>query len=245
MLTGHQAKRMWVALACTAAFAAGAARAERATVLQYEEQEAGTERYATRMLFTQRYLRIDDGEGADSDDYLLFDRDTGTIYNVTAREKSILVIARAPAPARAPLALEHQVVEQSDRAPDVGGKAVRHYRLLTNGRTCYDLYAADGLLPQVMALWREYREALGAEQARTLAWTPALLQTPCALANSVYAPARHLAHGLPVRYADADGRVGELTDYRSDVTVDAKLFELPAGYTRIAIDALRGRGAPR
>ncbi len=245
MTRGYAAKRVGVALFSAAVLAAGAARAERATVLHYEEQEAGTDRYATRMLFTQRYLRIDDGAGAGEDDFLLFDRDTRTIYSVTAGEKSILVIARAAAPGRAPLALEHQVVEQSDRVPPVAGKAVRHYRLLTNGRTCYDLYAADGLLPQVVALWREYREALAAEQARTLAWTPASLQTPCTLANSIYAPARHLAHGLPVRYADADGRVGELTDYRSDVAVDASLFELPAGYTRITIDALRGRGAPR
>jgi hypothetical protein len=213
--------------------------AEMATVLRYEEQEPGTDQYQTRLVVTQRYLRIDDG--SDGRDFLLFDRQDKTIYSVSAGDASVLVIQRTAARSEVPMPQKHEVVEERGGVPDVGGTKVRHYRLLTNERQCYDLYAADGLLPQAVAAWREYRESLAAEQARTLAWTPKEMQTPCRLANNISAPARLLAHGLPVRYAETDGKVGQLIDYQSDVKVDAALFELPAEYPRVSIDALRRR----
>jgi hypothetical protein len=211
---------------------------QTATVLQYEEQEPGTDHYQTRLIVTQRYLRIDDG--SDARDFLLFDRQDKTIYSVSAGDASVLVIKRAAA-SQAPTSQKHEVVEERGSVPDVGGRKVRHYRLLTNNRQCYDLYAADGLLPQAVSAWREYRESLAAEQARTLAWTPKEMQTPCRLANNINAPARLLAHGLPVRYVETNGKVGQLIDYQSDVKVDAALFELPPEYSRVSIDALRGR----
>lgn len=213
---------------------------QTATVLRYAEQEPGSDVYQTRLIVTPRYLRIDDG--SDARDFLLFDREDRTIYSVSAADASVLVIAyRAPA-LRPGSALKHEIIEEHDRTPDIAGRKVRHYRLLTDKRQCYDLYAADGLLPQAVAAWREYRESLAAEQARTLAWTPQEMQTACGLANNIDAPGRLLAHGLPVRYAETDGKVGQLLDYQSDVKVDGGLFELPPGYSRISIDALRRGG---
>ena len=213
---------------------------QTATVLQYEEQEPGTEPYQTRLIVTARYLRIDDGR--DTRDFLLFDRQDKTIYSVSAADTSVLVIAYSAPAGRVSTPQKHEVVEERDSAPDVGGKKVRHYRLLTDNHQCYDLYAADGLLPQAVAAWREYRESLAAEQARTLAWTPKEMQSPCRLANNVNAPTRLLAHGLPVRYAETNGKIGQLVDYQSETKVDAGLFELPPEYSRISIDALRRRG---
>ncbi len=210
---------------------------QTATVLQYEEQEPGTELYQTRLIVTPRYLRIDDG--SDARDFLLFDRADRTIYSVSAADASVLIIKYSAATARVTSPQKHETVEEHDRAPDIDGKTVRHYRLLTDNRQCYDLYAADGLLPQAVAAWREYRESLAAEQARTLAWTPPEMRTTCQLANNIYAAGRFLAHGLPVRYAETDGKVGQLVDYRSGVKVDGGLFELPPAYSRISIDALR------
>lgn len=212
---------------------------QTATVLQYEEQESDTDRYQTRLIVTSRYLRIDDG--SDARDFLLFDRQDKTIYSVSAADGSVLVIKHTAGATRAPALQKHEVVEERDSAPDVGGKKVRHYRLLTDSRQCYDLYAVDGLLPQAVAAWREYRESLAAEQARTLAWTPKEMQTPCPVANNISAPGRLLAHGLPVRYVETNGKTGQLVDYQSDVKVDAAMFQLPAEYPRISIDALRGR----
>jgi hypothetical protein len=212
---------------------------QTATVLQYEEQEPGTDHYQTRMIVTPRYLRIDDG--FDARDFLLFDRQDKTIYSVSAADASVLVIKYSAPAGRVPSSQKHEVVEEGDRAPDVGGTKVRHYRLLTDNRQCYDLYAAEGLLPQAVAAWREYRESLAAEQARTLAWTPKEMRSTCRLANNIHAPTRLLAHGLPVRYAETNGKVGQLVDYQSNAKVDARLFELPAEYSRVSIDALRNR----
>jgi hypothetical protein len=184
-------------------------------------------------------LRIDDGQAAQ--DFLLFDRKDKTIYSVSALDRSILIIKRAAPPARPAVTLKDEVVEEPDRVPPIDGRKVRHYRLLTNGKLCYDLYAAEGLAPQAVAAWREYRESLASEQARTLAWTPPEMQTPCMLANNVYTPARFLAHGLPVRYVDAAGKLGELVDYQQNAPIEATLFDLPAAFPHVAIEELRRR----
>jgi len=214
-----------------------------ATAVYMVEHEADFEPMRTRMIVTPEFLRIDDGR--DGGDFLLYHRGERTIYNVSVADALILVIAPQSVGA-APMALEHRVESESDNPPDVGGKKVRHYRLLTNRALCYDLYAADGLLPEVVTALREYRESLAGEHAQALAFTPREMQTPCDLANNIYAPARHLAHGFPIRVAETNGRDGtrvrttELLDYRRGFAADAALFRLP-GYRRMTLEELRRR----
>ncbi|MEK7207706.1 MAG: hypothetical protein AAB134_07485, partial [Pseudomonadota bacterium] len=127
------------------------------TLLYFVEREPGGEPYRTRMIVTVGFLRIDGG--AASEDFLLFDRADGTIYNVSSADKQILVIGhRLMLPT--PPDLKSKVVPDDQQVPGVGGHKVRHYRLLTNEKSCYDLYAADGLLTEAVLALREYREAL-------------------------------------------------------------------------------------
>lgn len=214
-----------------------------ATAVFLVEHEPGFEPARTRMIVTPQFLRIDDGR--DGGDFLLYHRGERTIYNVSASDALILTIA-PQAVGQAPLALEHRVERDSADVPAVGGNTVRHYRLLTNKDVCYDLYAADGLLPEVVTALREYRESLAGEHAQALPSTPMEMQTPCDLANNIYAPARHLAHGFPVRMDETNGRdrtrvrTTELVDYQQGFDADAALFELPA-YRRMTIQELRRR----
>lgn len=96
----------------------------------------------------------------------------------------------------------------------------------------------------MVAALREYREVLALEQQAALAFTPRDVQSPCDLANHVYAPARHLAHGFPVRLVEPRGRerrVTELTDYKTEFVADARLFELPASFPRMNLRELQTR----
>jgi hypothetical protein len=80
---------------------------------------------------------------------------------------------------------------------------------------CYDLYAADGLLPGAVVALREYRLILAGQQALTAAVTPPEMQSSCDLANNVFLPVRHLEHGFPVRLTDmtADDGTGGLPGF--------------------------------
>lgn len=216
-----------------------------ANAAYFVEREPGYAPTRTRMIVTREYVRIDGGAGGK--DFVLYDRAQRTIYNVNAADSSILIIPPSPVQVVPPLRLKHNIERDGTTAPDVGGFRVDHYRLRTNGKLCYDLYVADGLLPEVVTALREYREVLAGEQAAAMAFTPRALQTPCDLANNIFAPARYLAHGFPIRVAESDGRtsdrerVTELVDYEPDFEADAEMFRLPTSYRRMTVQELRGR----
>jgi hypothetical protein len=212
--------------------------AGKATALYYNEQDEGGEAFRTRMIVTAQWLRIDEGEG--SRDFLLYDRREKTLYSVNAADSRILVLPKRAVDVVSPLKLEHGVQRGTEALPAVGGRAVTHYRLSTNNKSCYEVFAADGLLPEAVQALREYRTALAAQQAPALASMPKELQTPCDLANNIFAPARYLDYGLPVRLTETGVRTSELVDYSVDFKADRALFELPANYRRMTIEELRG-----
>lgn len=219
--------------------------AEPATLLRFTESDSAGAATPVRMIVSRKFLRIDGGE--QSTEFLLYDRAARTIYNVSDADRLVLVIGPRAMPAGAPPKLAHRTKRGTEALPPVGGRPVVRYRLLTNGRLCYDLYAADGLLPEAVAALREYREALAGEQAAAIGFAPSDVKTPCDLANHVYAPVRHLAHGFPVRLTEIDGRdakrrrTTELVDYRTDFIAEARLFELPAAYRRMKLGELQKR----
>jgi hypothetical protein len=208
-----------------------------AAVLYFIEHEPGAEPYRTRMVVTAGFLRMDGG--ADDPDFLLFDRADGTIYSVSGAERQILVIRPRPMDARPPAEFRHQVVRDDAAFPAVGGHKVSHYELLTNGRRCYDLYAASDLLPEALLALRQYREVLAGQQAKTLPLAPPGALPDCDLANNVFMPARHLEHGFPVRLTDMTGKTVELVDYDDEFRATAVMLKLPADYKRLTIDELR------
>jgi hypothetical protein len=210
----------------------------KATLMVFMEQEPGTEASRTRMLVTRDFMRIADG--ADDNNFLLFKRKNGTIYTSTEATSRIMVIEPKKVDRPAPFPLEHRVDRDQTKLPPVGGKQVLRYRLFTNDQLCYDLAAAEGLLPDALKAMKEYRQALAGEQAQSLDWTPKEMLSPCSIANNIFLPVRHLMHGFPVKIQEMSGRTLALVDYKKDIEVDPKLFELLDSYSRLELDEMRG-----
>ncbi len=207
------------------------------TLLRFTEQDRGSEAYATRMLVSRDFLRIDDGrtgEGADSG-FVLLDRKARTIYSVSPGDKTILVIKPLPITLPRPDNFELSVELDKEVLPQVGGKPVVHHRLLTGREMCTEVYAAAGLLPHVVAALREYHEILAGEQAQTEAHILKAERSPCNLAELVFAPTRHLDYGFPVRQISYNGHARQLVDYKLDAVLEAGWHTLPQDYRRYSI----------
>lgn len=223
----------WFALLLTACTPS----APTTVFLSFTEAERGGEPYPVRMLVTERYLRIEDGDGQSG--FILFDRRARTIYSVSHSGRTTLVIK--PLPVNLPMPQRFEQAEQRDPAtfPAVDGHKVVHYSLLTNGENCFDVYAADDLLPEAVRALREYHDTLAGEQARMQAGVPAAFQSACDLADFVFVPARYLAHGFPVRQINHAGVTRQLVDFKTGVPVEPNLFELPKDYREITTAEVR------
>ncbi|MHB8535548.1 MAG: hypothetical protein ACYDBW_08895 [Sulfuricaulis sp.] len=232
-------RRIFLAVSLLAALLAGCSTMAPATLVVISDHEQGSEPYRTRMIVSADFLRMDDGDG--SRDFLLFDRADGTIYSVSSDDRQILVMPRRPVKIPPPKKFTQQVATDTATFPAVDGRKVIHYELLTNHQRCYDLYAAAGLLPDVVRALRQYREALAGQQAVTLAATPPEFQSVCDVANNVFLPARHLDYGFPVRLVDMTGRTTQLLDYKKGFRATPDLFRLPADYKRRTLNELRGK----
>jgi len=193
--------------------------------------------YPVRMLVSEKFLRIEDGDTHDG--FIVFDRAARTIYSVSHAGKSTLVLHARPVTLSAPKQFEHKVERENETLPPVDGKTVTHYRLLTNRERCFDVYAADGLLPEAVAALREYHETLAGEQAAMQTNMPIGMQSTCDLADQVFLPARYLAHGFPVRQVNRVGVTRQLVSYKRDVPVEKGIFDLPKDYKQITPAELR------
>jgi hypothetical protein len=198
-------------------------------MLIFEEQEAGIEPYKTRFIVTDRYLRIDDGH--DGPDFILMDRLLGRVYSSNSADQSVLVIESAKHEVESPLELTLTEERLSlESPPAVAGGEAQHHVYLVNGERCYDVISVPGLLDPVVAAMREYRQILASEHKRVLPYVPADMHQGCDLARNVFAPARHLSHGLPIQEWRPDGYRRSLLDFDSDYYPDPALFTLPEDY---------------
>jgi hypothetical protein len=223
---------LWLA-ACT--------RPQTASVfLSFTETEPGGQPYPVRMLITDQYLRIEDGDARSG--FVLFDRAARAIYSVSHEARSTLVVRARPVTLRPPEKFVQSELREAETPPAIDGRTVVHYRLQTNGETCFEVYAADGLLPQAVAALREYHEALAGEQARMQANVPAAFQSACDMTDFVFQPTRYLAHGFPVRQVNHAGVIRQLVDFKTGVPVEPRLFELPKEYKEITTAVVQ-RGA--
>lgn len=230
-------RRSWMALA-GALLLAACNRAPVPTALSLSFIDSGPEgERPVRMLVTGDHLRIEDGDAAGG--FILLDRRSATVYSVSHADRTVLTLRAGPVSLAPPRRFQNTVARDPERLPPVAGRPVVHYRLLTNGERCADVYAADGLLPQAVAALREYHQALAATQAQGQAGMPAAFQSPCDLAEFVFLPARHLEYGFPVRQVGRDGATRQLVDYQTGALVEATLFEVPKDYRQITPSEIR------
>ncbi len=210
-----------------------------ATVVHFEEKEAGTEKYHTRMIVTPDYMRFDDGKA--STDFVLFDRKKRVIYSTSSMDKHTLVIKWRKLSLNMPSSFKNRVEILKDSVPAIGNKPVTHYRLYTNEKQCYDLYVAKGLLPEAVKAMVEFQETLAVEHADFFDYAPLQTASDCDRVNNVYDPTRYLKFGFPVRANDYLGRSRQLLNFKSDEKVDKKLFILPKDYKQYGTKDMRAR----
>ncbi len=205
-----------------------------ATVLHYQEQEAGTDSYPVRVLISPDFLRIDDGYA--ESDFALLDRAARSVFSVSHEDRTILVIQDTQADREVPPGILMELEQTVDtEAPRVAGKQPVHLRFMANAAVCHEAVVVPGLLEDAVKALVEYEEILASRQQETLSITPESMQSACFLTRYVYAPARHLRQGFPIREWDDAGYSRLLVDYRESEQLAGELFHLPEGYQRYSL----------
>lgn len=207
-----------------------------ASMLLYHKAEAGVEPYPSRILVTDRFMRMD--EGSNDGNYVLFDREKRHIYSITHEERTIFEIPKRAVQIEPPDELRREQEEvTAQNVPQVAGKQPRRFRLSVNGQLCYNVIAVDGVMEQAVTALREFRLVLAGEHAKALLFMPADMRNPCDMALHTFHPGWLLEFGLPIHEWDEMGNSQSLRDFRPAVAVDVRLFELPAGYRQYSTDA--------
>jgi len=207
------------------------ANEQAAVLLWYLEQEAGQVPDRVRYIVTDDYMRIDDGGSKNG--FVLLDRKRHKVFNVVPDTRSILVIDGDGELPAVPDSLHIDERQSRDKdAPPIGGKTTLQVVVSANDDRCYTGIVAPGLLDKAAGAMAEFSRVLAVQQQRTIDNTAAEFLTPCFLAQYLYAPGRHLAHGVPVEEWNKEGRRRTLLDYDAAASVDDVLFALPADYLR-------------
>lgn len=202
--------------------------------LLYEEQEPGVEPYTSRILVTDRYLRIDDL--SDDSGFILYDDELETVYSVSHHNRSTLVIRSGNY--ERPDLKDSVVISDSELedAPSISGRTVRDHtvRQIDNDELCTRVQYVPGLLEEVGEMMHAYQTSLVANQVRTLEGTPPEYRTPCMVSDQVYFDGAIYRKGIPVSESRHNGRKRLLRSYRKS-EVDAGMFELPE-YGQFSLD---------
>jgi len=230
-------------LAASAAFfvSAGAYAADvDSTLLLYQAREPGVGSYPSRILITDRYVRMDDGK--DKGDYLVFDRKSRLISSVVHDDKTVFEIPPREVKQEPPMVLKRRAeqVKMKDGSPMpmVAGKQPQQHQLFVNDKLCYNVVVVPGLMDDAVAALRDFRQVLAGEHAKTLPRIPADMQEPCDLALNTFYAGWQLQFGLPIQEWDEAGKGQVLMDYKEGFAVDEALFTLPQGYQHYTSDNL-------
>jgi hypothetical protein len=207
----------------------------KGAVVFYSESQAGGEPFDTRIFANKQFLYITDNRS--KSDFLLFNRENKTIYNVNSVDKTIMVIESRPVNITSPIEIDYQEVSQPSGAiPKVDGKQAMHYRYTANGEHCYDAVTlGKDFLPEVGNAMAEFRLVLAGEHAKTVMSTPKEMLNACDLALNVFNSTLHVQHGFPLREWDQTGYRRFLTNYRTDGEIKRQDLELPSDYERFSI----------
>lgn len=186
--------------------------------LRYLDQDSGDAPYQTRILITDRYVRLDDG--SDGADFILLDRKSRTLTNVIHEQKMLMRMSRKPLPVH--------VYKAEEKITPVRSGTSR-IQIFSDGALCSETVAAKKLLPEAAAALAEYKSALAYTQWQTYQNTPAEIRQACDLVHHVWGAARSLAHGLPLEERDYSGRTRQLLS-TARKPAQSSLFKLPGHY---------------
>ncbi|MBE9568324.1 MAG: hypothetical protein IMF14_06480, partial [Proteobacteria bacterium] len=95
--------------------------------LLYSEREPGVDEYETQMLFSKRYIRID--EVGENSGFIIYDDEDKTIYSVSHLDRSVLVIRQNVFTVESSPARSSVEYLRLDDAPTVSGNDIYNYRV--------------------------------------------------------------------------------------------------------------------
>ena len=173
------------------------------TLVLFVEQERGVEPFQTRMIVTEKFLRIDDG--VDSNSFVLYDRVKKVVYNTNPDEKRTMAIHEKSLKKghvfEPPFKLTHSVKEMPELkdAPTIEGKSAKRYQLFTNDKMCYDVVAIKGLMPQVVTALTQFYKLMATDSVVTFNNIPADMHDACDMTIATFKPTRHFEFGFPVQ----------------------------------------------
>lgn len=213
---------------------------ETSVKINFIEYEKYVKPYPTRLIVTDKFMRFDDGEGSRS--FILFNRDTDTIYSVSDVDRTVMSLKNRDIELEPPMELkleEHNLGTLED-APEIQGLTPVHYQFFANGEICYDVVAVKGLMPDVVDAMQSFKTILANDSKVTFNNIPADLHDACNMSMSTFAAGRHLKHGFPIREWSVDGDGRTLIDYDENYEPDPALFELPReGYQHFSVQDMR------
>lgn len=213
------------------------------TLVIFVEQEEGVEPYQTRMIITKNFVRIDDGEG--DKDFVLFDRKNKLVQSVNASEKTIMAVhekkLKKGQKLEPPFELSHAVKKMPPMkdAPTIEGEKARHYQLITNNKTCYNVIAVKGLMPHVVEALTAFHKHMATDSYVTFNNMPADMHDACDMTATTFKPGRQFEFGFPIQEWGKRNYSRTLVDYNENYKADPALFILPQGYKHYTVTELR------
>lgn len=197
----------------------GVAQAADMTVLRYVDQDPGDPAYATRILVTPHFLRMDEGD--DDGDFVLLDRRQKKLFNVMRDSRLAMVFSPGSVPPRP--ADWHARMVASPVA-----KGLRRYRLLIDDVACSEGTVVPKTASDATRAMAELNVVLAATQYRVWKDSPRVLQHDCDLANQVWNLDAVLKLGLPNEVREFTGKTRRL-ESRSKAPLKPELFRVPEG----------------
>ena len=191
------------------------------TELRYLDQDPGDAPYLTRILVTDQFMRLDDGN--DDGDFVLLERKTGIVINVLHGQQMQMRIRYKALPVAARSAKNVQHKTQVVNAGTVRAQ------IFAGGEMCSETVSARDLLPDVARALAQYKSVLAYTQWQTWLGMPPELQHVCDLVIHASHANSALKYGLPLEERDYSGRTRQLQEHGKK-PYQPPLFKLPAGY---------------
>ena len=190
--------------------------------LRYIDRDPGDPPYATRILVTPDFMRMDGGE--DDGDFVLLDRRRHVVINVMRDNKLAMVFspgALPPRPAGWKARLDAHKTARGTR-----------FSLTLKGVVCSEGVAARHAAPDAARAMAELKTILAATQYRVWKDSPSEMQHDCDLANQVWDAGATLTLGVPLEEREFTGRTRQF-ERQTRQPLLPELFRVPDGMASI------------
>ena len=203
-------------------------------MLMFTEMRPSEPEASVRMIITDEFLRMD--EGPRSEDFILFNRQSKTIYNVVKDDQSILKIQPSEKILTAPFPLRWVIKSETSQAlmrtQNSNEASATHYSYQLNDKPCYNMVTINNHLVETLDAMREYNRVLGNELKSNYR---EMEGQQCQEAILIFEPNIRYQYGFPLREWSVYGYQRFLVDFKKDVIFPESLFVLPKEYKTITI----------